>query len=117
MRFRHLMSLSALLFSVHVLSGCSENLVSSSCTTDSQCGEFKCLRDQKLNNDNTCSDVPFPNGNCSPPCRTHADCTKYGSTLKCALAQTDISCNPTGICLDDYKITCNPGPCREAPAN
>ena len=42
---------------------------------------------------------------------------KYGATLKCALSQIDVPCNPTGRCLDNYTITCTPGPCREAPAN
>jgi len=88
------------------------------CTSDSECTMFKCLHDQTTNTDNSCSNVPVPaEGACSPACRTHADCTQYGATFKCALSQTDVACNPTGICRDNYTITCTPGPCREAPAN
>lgn len=112
MKIRSLLWLSAFIISV----GCSGTNVGDGCTSDDQCGSFKCLRDQRAVT-NTCVDVPVPDGNCSPPCRTHADCTKYGATLKCALSQTDVTCNPTGICRDNYQITCNPGPCREAPAN
>jgi hypothetical protein len=96
------------------LLGCdSSGGVGSSCSADSECGSFKCLHD-KLSSNNMCKDFPG-SGTCSPPCSTHADCQKYGATLKCALAQVDVPCNPTGICLDDYQITCNPGPCRLAP--
>lgn len=87
--------------------------VGNSCSADGECGEFKCLRDKRSSN-SMCIDTPG-SGTCSPSCSTHADCQKYGATLKCALAQFDVACNPTGICLDDYQITCNPGPCRLAP--
>lgn len=117
MKIRSLLWLGAFIISLGSSVGCSGTSVGNSCTSDDQCGAFKCLRDQRVAANNTCADVPGPDGNCSPQCRTHADCTKYGATLKCALSQTDIACNPTGICLDDYKITCTPGPCREAPAS
>jgi len=115
MRFYDFVRVSAFVFFVACGSGTP---VSSSCTSDDQCGSFKCLHDQRLNSDNSCTNVTAPpEGTCSPPCRTHADCTPYGASFKCALSQTNIACNPTGICLDDYHVSCNPGPCREAPAN
>ncbi len=115
MRFRSFIWISVLVFSVACSGG---GQVGDSCTSDAQCGEVKCLRDKVLDANNMCVDstVP-PEGNCSPACRTHADCMKYGSTFKCALAQTAIPCNPTGICRENYRISCTPGPCREAPAN
>lgn len=115
MKFFGLVWASALLISAACSSGGN---VGDSCTSDEQCGAFKCLHDKRTNTDKTCVNVTAPpSGTCSPACTTHADCTKYGATLKCALSQIDIACNPTGICLDDYHITCSPGPCREAPAN
>ena len=116
-RHRHWLSAFIISLSVSLSTGCSGTSVGDGCTTDAQCGTFKCLRDQRVSTNNTCTDVPVPDGTCSPACTTHADCTKYGASLKCALSQTDIVCNPTGICRDNYTITCNPGPCREAPAN
>ena len=115
MKLRNLFLIGAFLF----LDGCSSGgPFGDSCTTDEQCGEFKCLHDKRTSTNNTCVNVTAPpEGTCSPTCRTHADCQKYGATYKCALSQTDITCNPTGICRDDYRITCTPGPCREAPAN
>lgn len=114
MKLRSLFQISAFLF----LAACSSGgQVGDGCTADEQCGQFKCLQDKRAMN-NTCVNVsPTPDGTCSPPCSTHADCMKYGPTLRCALAQTDIPCNPTGICRDNYTITCSGGPCREAPAN
>jgi hypothetical protein len=98
------------------LTACSSGgQVGDSCSTDAECGEMKCLRD-KLAMTSSCVDEPGT-GTCSPACNTHADCQKYGATLKCALSQTAVACNPTGICRDNYTITCTPGPCREAPAN
>lgn len=114
MNVRNFLSLGMVILSVACGSGTP---VSQSCTSDADCGEFKCLRDKYSNSSNMCVDQPVPDGVCSPPCTTHADCTKYGATFKCALSQTDIACNPTGICLDDYHISCTPGPCREAPAS
>lgn len=100
------------------LSACSGTKVGQSCTADDECGEFKCLHDQKAATGGGCTNATVPpTGTCSPACRTHADCTPYGATFKCALAQSDVACNPTGVCLDDYSITCTPGPCRLAPAN
>jgi hypothetical protein len=114
MRIRNLVLGIPLSFLIACSSGGN---VGDSCTADSECGSFKCLRDKRRSSaDSSCVDFPG-SGTCSPSCSTHADCTKYGPTLKCALAQIDVACNPTGICLDDYMITCNPGPCREAPAN
>jgi len=111
MNIRDLIKVSAFLF----LAACSGSSVGSSCTSDAECGEFKCLRN-KRSSGTSCVDAPG-GGTCSPTCSTHADCQKYGSTFKCALSQSDIACNPTGICLDNYTISCTPGPCREAPAN
>lgn len=116
MNIRIFISASALIWSVACGSGTP---VTQSCASDAECGEFKCLHDKRFDSASSmCVNVPLPsNGTCSPECRTHADCTKYGATFKCALSQSDVSCNPTGICLDDYHITCTPGPCREAPAS
>lgn len=114
MKVRTLLQLSAFLF----LAACSSGgQVGDSCTADEQCGQFKCLHDKRAMN-NTCVNVTAPpDGTCSPSCTTHADCMKYGATLRCALAQFDVPCNPTGICLDSYTITCSSGSCRVAPAN
>lgn len=113
MRFFTLVQICALA----ALAACGSGTgVGSSCSSDDQCGEFKCLHDKRASTNNACVDVTAPpEGTCSPACSTHADCKKYGATLRCALSQTDITCNPTGICLDDYTITCTPGPCRVAP--
>ncbi len=115
MNIANLVRVSVLFMFAACSSGTS---VGQSCTADAECGEFKCLHDKKKDANNACVDSTIPpEGTCSPPCQTHADCTKYGSTFKCALAQSFVDCNPTGICLDDYQISCSPGPCREAPAN
>lgn len=114
MKIRNFLQLGVLF----VLTACSAGgSVGDSCATDDECGDNKCLRDQRtMSGSTTCVDQPG-SGTCSPACRTHADCQKFGATLKCALSQTDVACNPTGRCLDNYMITCTPGPCREAPAN
>lgn len=115
MRFRLVLQLGALLSLTLSTVACGTK-VGESCTSDDQCGDFKCLHDQKTGTNGSCTNVTVPaDGTCSPACKTHADCTKYGATFKCALSQTDVACNPTGRCLDDYSITCTPGPCRLAP--
>lgn len=88
-----------------------------SCTSDGDCGSgVKCLRD-KVSSGGTCVDLPG-SGTCSLACTTSAQCKTYGSSFKCALAQTDVACNPTGICRDNYAIDCSKNPnCRIAPEN
>ena len=54
MKIRSLLWLSA--FTIFI--GCSGTNVGNSCTSDDQCGTFKCLRDQRVTTNNACADIP-----------------------------------------------------------
>lgn len=82
------------------------------CTSDGDCDDMQCQHDKVLNAQNQCENLPGE-GECSVACKTNADCASYGSDFKCALSSTDVACNPTGICRQNY--SCSGSGCREAP--
>ena len=106
------LSLAALMTTL-ALGGCSSPDFGVSCQTAADCTTSPCLKTKTLNKTTSkCEDRTGLPGTCSPPCATHADCKKLGATLRCSLSPVEAACNPTGVCLDNYKCT---GDCREAP--
>jgi hypothetical protein len=111
------MQLPYVLLLVFVTACGSGTVGGDSCTKDGDCQKgVSCLHDKHTDSMTMCVDDPG-SGICSLACTTHAQCKTYGATFKCALAQTDLTCNPTGICKDNYSITCTGTTCREAPEN